>query len=463
MSELHVYNSHSKKKEPFNPIDPNRITMYVCGPTVYNLIHIGNARPAVVFDTLYRLLKRHYPNVIYARNITDVDDKINKAAFDQNRTIKDVSDEFTQKYLDDISHLNVLEPDIQPRATDHIGEMITMVQALIDKGHAYEAEGHVLFAVDSFENYGELSGRDMDDMIAGARVEVAPYKRNAADFVLWKPSDASQPGWESPWGYGRPGWHLECSAMIEKHLGISIDIHGGGQDLQFPHHENEVAQSCCAHDGQEYVRYWMHNGYITMKGEKMSKSLGNIFTVRDLLEKVPGEVLRFVLLSAHYRKPLDWSESVIEAARKTLDGLYNALYLKSAIEPSSDTAEIEKLVEPVEQALLDDLNTPLAISHLHELAKQLNKADDEHSALYKAALIEAAHRMGLLFNNPEEWRKGDAVSDGLSDDEIEKLITERAQAKADKNWARADEIRDLFSESNIILEDSASGTTWRRG
>jgi cysteinyl-tRNA synthetase len=462
MAEIQIYDSAHRHKHAFKPIDPNRVTMYVCGPTVYNYIHIGNARPIVVFDTFYRLLKRHYPKVIYARNITDVDDKINKAAHEQGKTIREITDFFISAYHADIAALNTLPPDIEPRATDHIGQMQTMILALIEKGHAYVAEGHVLFDVSSMADYGALSGRDMEDMIAGARVEVAPYKKNAADFVLWKPSDATQPGWDSPWGYGRPGWHVECSAMIETHLGISIDVHGGGQDLQFPHHENEVAQSCCAHDGKEFVRYWMHNGFITMKGEKMSKSLGNIFTLHELLQKVPGEVLRYVLLSAHYRKPLDWSEEVITLAQASLDRFYNALYLAADVVPA---VNFGARLDAFEAALMDDLNTPLAIAEMHAIAGELNKATEQEAAELKAALLEAGARLGLLSYEVEAWRKGTLIASegGVDDAAIDALIAERAQAKADKNWARADAIRKELTEAGILLEDSAAGTTWKRG
>jgi len=359
-----IYNTSTRSKEDFVPIDPECVRMYVCGPTVYNYVHIGNARPAVVFDVLKRTLDTLYPSVVYARNITDIDDKIMKAANESGRSIESVASEYTQAYIEDMSSIGVAEPTIAPKATDHIEQMINMVQSLVDKGHAYAAEGHVLFDVRSMDDYGKLSNRSLEDMLDGARVEVAPYKKYAGDFVLWKPSSSEEPGWESPWGRGRPGWHLECSAMIEEHLGDSIDIHGGGRDLIFPHHENERAQSKCAHDGKAFVKYWMHNGYINIDGEKMSKSLGNFRTVRDLLSQYHGEVIRFALLSAHYRSELDFSVSLLDQSKASLDGLYGALRSSSDV-PSVDVNVKES---PAFDALADDLNTALAISECH--AKQ---------------------------------------------------------------------------------------------
>ncbi|MEX0606588.1 MAG: cysteine--tRNA ligase, partial [Halofilum sp. (in: g-proteobacteria)] len=316
---LTLHNTLTHQRETFVPRDPERVTMYVCGPTVYNLVHIGNARPVVVFDVLFRLLRTLYPNVVYARNITDVDDKINAAAKEGNEPIGALAARYAQAFHEDVAALGTLPPTVEPRATEHIEPMIRMIESLIASSHAYEAEGHVLFHVQSMDDYGQLSGRQREDMIAGARVEIAPYKRDPADFVLWKPSSDDLPGWESPWGRGRPGWHLECSVMAESHLGETIDIHGGGQDLIFPHHENEIAQSRCAHGGADLARYWLHNGYITIEGEKMSKSEGNFFTLRDLLAKYPGEVIRFALLAGHYRQPLDWSREGIEQARAAVD------------------------------------------------------------------------------------------------------------------------------------------------
>lgn len=454
---LKIYNTAQRKKENFEPIDPSNIKMYVCGPTVYNYVHIGNARPVVVFDTLFRLLKRLYPDVTYARNITDIDDKIMKAAKDSGRSIESITKEFSQAYSEDMAQLNTLTPSIVPYATDHLEQMINMIKTLINKGHAYEAEGHALFSVKSMENYGKLSNQSIDDMLDGARVEVAPYKQYAGDFVLWKPSKDDEPGWDSPWGRGRPGWHLECSAMIETHLGDTIDIHGGGRDLIFPHHENECAQSECAHDGKTYVKYWMHNGYVNIDGEKMSKSLGNFKTVRDLLQKYDGEVIRFALLSAHYRSELDFSSDLLNQSKASLDTLYGALRNAEINENESDESHIDNT--PGYQALLDDLNTSLAISDLHRLAKILNKGEEKNLAKVKAQLLSLGEVMGLLQKNPEAWFKGMPSDD---DTEIQALVDERIQAKKDRNYDRSDEIRNELNARGIELEDSKDGCSWRR-
>ncbi|WP_231757136.1 cysteine--tRNA ligase [Microbulbifer elongatus] len=454
---LKVYNTFSGEKEIFTPIQENRVRMYVCGPTVYNRVHIGNARPAVVFDTLYRVLKSLYSDVVYARNITDIDDKIMKAARDNGEEIGALSARFAQAYFEDMQALNTLQPDVTPYATQHLPEMIAMIEALVEKGHAYAAEGHVLFAVQSMDDYGKLSKRSLDDMLAGARVEVAPYKRYAGDFVLWKPSSEDEPGWESPWGRGRPGWHLECSAMIKKHLGDTIDIHGGGRDLTFPHHENEIAQSCCA-NGKEFVRYWMHNGYVNIDGEKMSKSLGNFRMVNDLLQQYPGEVLRFALLSAHYRSELNFSADLLDQAWRTLDGLYGALRETQSVEAAEANLEGTAFIE----ALHDDLNTPIAISELHQLARELNKAADADKPALKGQLLAASEMLGILQMDAEAWFKQSRGGDEISEDEIEALIAERQQSKKDKNFARADEIREELKAKGVVLEDSREGTKWRR-
>lgn len=464
MSTLFLYNTLHGKKQPFTPIDSEHITMYVCGPTVYNYVHIGNARPVVAFDLLFRVLNTLYPKVTYARNITDVDDKINKAAAENNEPISALAERYAGAFSEDMTQLNTLTPTIEPRATHTIDEMIILIQALIKKDHAYaitegEHTGHVLFDVRSYDNYGKLSKRSLDDMLAGARVEVASYKKYAGDFVLWKPSTGNAPGWESPWGFGRPGWHLECTAMIKKHLGDAIDIHGGGQDLIFPHHENEIAQGCCA-NGTNYVNYWLHNGYINIDGEKMSKSLGNFKTVRGLLELYNGEVLRFALLSAHYRSPLNWSHQLLQQAKASLDGLYTSLRNTAGIDVDT---QITINDEPAFTALLDDLNSPLAISELHQLSKALNKAKTlEEKQLAKSRLIALANVLGLLYQDPEQWFKGEYSSDGLSNDAIDALILERAQAKKNRDYARADEIRDQLTNNGIVLEDSADGTRWTR-
>ena len=357
-----IYNSYSRKKEVFKPVSEDLIKMYVCGPTVYNDPHIGNARPAVVFDVLYRLLNLLYPNVSYLRNITDIDDKINKEAQKLNTTIDVISNKYTKSYHEDMYALNVLEPTHEPRATEHINEIIHMIQGLIDKDYAYEAEAHVLFNVKSFKKYGVLSNRNLKEMVAGARVEVAPYKKNSHDFVLWKPSSSDLPGWDSPWGRGRPGWHIECSAMINKHLGSRIDIHGGGQDLIFPHHENEIAQSCCFNNNEFFVNYWIHNGYLQIEGEKMSKSLGNILTVKDLTKQYDGEVIRLALLSTHYRKPINFSFSLLNQTKNVLDKLYRLVESSEFVMPKDFS--INDIDKNVLSALCDDLNTPLAISKI---------------------------------------------------------------------------------------------------
>lgn len=462
--DIYLHNTLTNKKELFTPNDPQSVKMYVCGPTVYNYVHIGNARPVVVFDTLYRLLKRHYPEVRYARNITDVDDKINKAAKDNNETIRDLSSRYADAYRADMGHLFNLAPTLEPRATDNIEAMIELITSLIEKGHAYEAEGHVLFNVSSDPNYGCLSKRNQDDMIAGARVEVAPYKKNPFDFVLWKPSSEDLPGWESPWGRGRPGWHIECTAMINAHLGKTIDIHAGGLDLIFPHHENEIAQGTCAHHGERFVNYWLHNGYLTIDGEKMSKSLGNFSTVHELLAHWPGEVLRYALLSAHYRSPLDWSDDALTQAKASLDRLYGALRGRT---PASNAHH--PLLDTLEQHIADDLSTPQALAVLHQLASDANRADNaETKAHLQAVLANAGDRLGLLTQDPEGWFKWRAPAsqgnntDDLSDDAIEALIIERKEARKAKNFARSDEIRDLLKSKGIELEDTREGTRWTR-
>ena len=459
MTELHIHNTLTREKEDFVPLDPAHVRMYVCGPTVYDFAHLGNARPVVVFDVLYRLLKRHYPRVTYARNITDIDDKIMAKAKESGEPIDSITKRTTQAYHEDMAALNALPPDIEPRATQHIPQMIAMIEKLVAKKHAYVAEGHVLFNVPSMKNYGELSRRPRDELIAGARVDVAPYKKDAADFVLWKPSVPEQPGWDSPWGRGRPGWHIECSAMGEAHLGETFDIHGGGLDLIFPHHENEIAQSRCAHNGAPLAKVWMHNGFLTIDKDKMSKSLGNFFTVRQLLAKAPGEALRLALLTGHYRQPLDFSPEALEKAKQTLDRWYGALRAVANVQTTPS-----KIPEAFENALLDDLNTPQAISEIHELVNQLNRATTPvEQALIKAQLLAVGEALGFMQQNPEAWFKGQTVgSSGPSDTEIENQIAARLAARKAKNFAEADRIRDSLAAAGIILEDAAGGTTWRR-
>ncbi|WP_372085392.1 cysteine--tRNA ligase [Tistrella mobilis] len=461
---LSVYNTRTRAKEAFEPIDPDHIRMYVCGPTVYDRAHIGNARPVVVFDTLYRLLKASYPRVTYVRNITDVDDKIIVRAKESGEAIETLTARTALMFHEDMGELNALPPSIEPRATEHIPQMIDMIRRLMAKDHAYEAEGHVLFSVPSMPDYGGLSRRDREEMVAGARVEVAPYKRDAADFVLWKPSADDQPGWSSPWGRGRPGWHIECSAMAEAHLGETFDIHGGGQDLIFPHHENEIAQSQCAHDGALFVRYWMHNGFINVDGEKMSKSLGNFFTVRDLLGHVPGEAVRLLMLQTHYRRPLDWTQEGMERAKQTLDRFYNTLRLMDEIEPDGDCRVYP---DAVRVALEDDLNTPLALMHLHELVGEANRTTDRaERARLKAQILGAGHALGLLRLDPEAWFRGGPASGGETgpdEAEIEHLINERLAARRNRDFATADRIRDDLKARGVVLEDGPDGTRWKRG
>ncbi len=468
---LTLHDTLSRRKVAFTPRpDSNRITLYVCGPTVYNDVHIGNARPVVVFDALYRLLKAVYPDhqVVYARNVTDVDDKINAAAQAEGVPIREITERFAERYRTDMGRLGALPPDLEPRATEHIAPMRELIAALIGNGAAYAAEGHVLFDVTRYAAYGALSGRSLGDMIAGARVEVAPYKKNPQDFVLWKPSKPGEPEWPSPWGPGRPGWHIECSAMTEATLGLPVDIHGGGHDLIFPHHENEIAQACAAHGAEQpraYARYWMHNGFLTMDAEKMSKSLGNVVRVRELLERWPGEVLRFALLSAHYRAPLDWTDALLEQAKKSLDRLYGALddarRLTGEIGRGRIGTEADRAVR---ELLCDDLNTPGALSALFatsdRLRAELRAGQASAAAETAEVLVAEASLLGLLQDDPHAWftRGADA---GLSA-RIEALVAERVQVRAAKNWARADEIRAELTALNVEVLDGPGGTaTWR--
>lgn len=456
---LNIYNTKTRKKEFFVPQDENRVTMYVCGPTVYNYVHIGNARPVVVFDTLFRVLQILYPNVVYARNITDIDDKIMQAAKEEGVDISVITERYTQAYIEQMAEMKNEAPSLLPKATEHLPQMIAKMEAMVEAGHAYVADKHVLFSVTSLDSYGELSNRNLDEMLAGARVDVAGYKKHPGDFVLWKPSSDDEPGWDSPWGRGRPGWHTECVVMIESHLGETIDIHGGGKDLVFPHHENELAQAQCLHQDKSFVRYWMHNGFINVEGEKMSKSLGNFRTVKDLLDVYRGEVLRFALLSAHYRSEADFSADLLEQAKTSLDSLYLSLRECEDL-PATDDIDVEST--PVFKALCDDLNTPIAISELHNLSKALNKAEQSDKALLKSQLLCNAKLLGLLQQDPEAWFKENDSSEGIASADVDALVEERQQAKLDKNYARADEIRTQLSDQGIILEDSRDGTTWRR-
>jgi cysteinyl-tRNA synthetase len=453
---MRLYDTRTRRQHEFKPQDPGRVTMYVCGPTVYGYAHIGNARPAVVFDVLARLLRRSSGGLVYVRNVTDIDDKINAAAAAEGVPISALAARYTEAYHADLAALGVAAPDVEPRVTDHLPQIRDMIARLIARGNAYAAEGHVLFHVPSFPAYGELSGRRREDMIAGARVEVAPYKRDPYDFVLWKPSAADQPGWESPWGRGRPGWHIECSAMSEAHLGDTLDIHGGGSDLIFPHHENENAQSVCAHGGTAFARFWVHNGFVNVNREKMSKSLGNVLLVRDLLARAPGEAIRFALLSAHYRAPLEWDDETLVQARRALDRLYQAMRdLKDV--------PLEGAARPPEEfirALEEDLNTPQALAVLFELAREANRArDTDERARLKAALLGGGEALGLLQADPEQWFVGSHTA--LSVAEIERLIAERARARASRDFDLADRIRRQLAEQGVVLEDVAGGSRWR--
>ncbi|KLI99787.1 cysteine--tRNA ligase [Luteimonas sp. FCS-9] len=466
---LHLYNSLSRQVEPFAPLDPACPTMYVCGPTVYNYVHIGNARGPVVFGVLADLLRRRHGALRYARNITDVDDKINAAAAAQGVPISAITDRFVAAYREDMAALGVAPPDIEPAATAHIDRIVAMIESLIAAGHAYAAEGHVLFAVDTFDGYGKLSRRDPDDMLAGARIEVAPYKRGPGDFVLWKPSTDALPGWDSPWGRGRPGWHIECSAMAAAHLGTTIDIHAGGVDLQFPHHENEIAQSECAHGGAPFARVWLHNGMLTFAGSKMSKSLGNIERVHDLVRAHPPEALRYALLSAHYRQPLDWSDALIEQSVRTLDRLYGTLRELQGIDADA------VIPAEIEAALDEDLNTPKALGLLADIARDARKAlldaapaggaahagGHARAAEAKGRLLGAGLALGLLQQAPADWFGRGASED--DDARIQALIDERVAAKRARDFARADAIRDQLAADGIVLEDTPQGVRWKRG
>lgn len=458
---IFLYNSLTRRKEQLETLLPDRVGMYVCGPTVYNLAHIGNARPAVIFDVLARLLHLFYSDVTYVRNITDVDDKINAASIETGETIGVITERFTAAYHQDMAALNTAQPDAEPRVTDHIEQIVSMIESLVEREHAYLAEGHVLFDIKSFPEYGELSGRSTDDMIAGARVEIAPYKRDPMDFVLWKPSTTELPGWESPWGRGRPGWHIECSAMSESHLGETIDIHGGGRDLIFPHHENEIAQSTCAHGGAPYCRMWVHNEFVTVEGQKMSKSLGNVLLVRDLLDQAPAEAIRFALLSTHYRAALDWTTVRLDEAKRTLVKWYRALEVcttgSSSEEPVPDSEVIS--------ALCDDLNTSVAFARIHQLVRELGQSSDPaEQAKLKHTIVASADVLGLLQQDPttalaaltaSSLKRGDIDAAW-----IEQRIEDRRLARINKDFEQADHIRDELSAAGIRIEDSADGTTW---
>ena len=452
MSGIRLYNTLTRSKDEFIPLDASHVRVYACGPTVYDRIHVGNARPIVVFDVLVRLLRRSFDRVTYVRNITDVDDKIITRAAERSIGIDRLCEDTIACFHEDVAALGALPPDHEPRATEFIGGMIDMIRALIDGGFAYVAEGHVLFSVAKMPAYGALSGRSMDDMIAGARVEVAPYKRDPADFVLWKPSSDDQPGWDNPFSDtpGRPGWHIECSAMARHYLGETFDIHAGGLDLVFPHHENEIAQSCCAHGTDIMAAYWLHNGYVTMGDEKMSKSLGNILQAHEAISAHRGETVRAGLLGAHYRAPVALTDAALVEARNVLDRLYRAVGDALPDDGAVDGTFLE--------ALKDDLNTPAAMARLHELAGAANRGDGDAAV----ALKSSAAVMGLLGRTADEWARGDAGAGSLGDDEIESMIAARNEARATRDFAAADTIRDELAAAGILLEDGAGGTSWRR-
>ncbi len=469
MPELRLHNSLTRREEAFAPLDPSHLRMYVCGPTVYDLAHLGNARPVVVFDVLARLLRRLYPRVTYVRNITDVDDKINARSRESGEPIAAVTARTTADFHRDMAALGNLPPDVEPRATAHIPDMVAMIERLIARGHAYAAQGHVLFAVASFHDYGRLSGRSRDELIAGARVEVAPYKRDAGDFVLWKPANPDEPGWDSPWGRGRPGWHIECSAMSARHCGPVFDIHGGGHDLLFPHHENEVAQSRCAHGTDQMARHWVHNGMLRVDGEKMSKSLGNFVTVQDVLARGPwaGEAFRMLLLRTHYRAELDFTWEALAECKQELDEGYAALGRAAAA--GADRGLVDWALAP----LLDDLNTPLALARLRDLRtleniatvggspaavlRRLEREAVPAPGVAAASLRDAAGVLGVLARPPTEWLQA-----GVEPAAVERAVAARLTARAEKNFAEADRIRDELKVRGIVLEDGPSGTTWRR-
>jgi len=484
--KLKLYNTLTREKEEFIPQDPKRVTMYNCGPTVYSYAHIGNARAAVAADVLFRVLRHIYgaEHVVYARNITDVEDKINAAAAEQGVEISVITEKFAKIYNDDLAALGCLMPTMQPKATDHMGEMIAMIGTLMDDGYAYGADGHVFFDISTYDDYGKLSGNTLDQLRKGERVDDEEYarKKNAADFVLWKPSKKDEPSWDAPFGAGRPGWHIECSAMIEKNLGETIDIHCGGQDLKFPHHENEIAQSNCAHHGVPLANYWLHNGFLQMDSTKMSKSLGNVKLIHELLETWDGEVLRFALLSGHYRSELDWTDDLLKQSKATLDGWYRVLYeaQKFKFTPKNYREDSHVSFLDFYERFYEDINTPLALalnSKTVVVANALLVAfegfiDEEqiipekklqHFYYLIQKLKEHSNLLGLLQKDPEEWFRGKGKEGGLSDADIDALIEERAAVRAAKNWARADEIRDIFKAENIVLEDGADKTTWRRG
>jgi len=456
---LKIHNTLSGIKETFKPVNEKHVRVYACGPTVYNFAHIGNARMAVVNDLLINVLRTQYNKVTYVSNITDIDDKIIDAAHELNEPIKNLTTKYTKIYNEDMGYLNVNLPDVQPRATEHINEMTDLIKKLIENGNAYEKEGHVLFHVPSFSKYGVLSKRNRDEQIAGSRVDIAPFKKDPADFILWKPSPNPLPGWDSPWDFGRPGWHLECSAMSEKTLGLPFDIHSGGMDLVFPHHENEIAQTCSLnknHDPKCFAHFWFHNGFVNVEGEKMSKSIGNIRLVNDLKNQFSGEVLRLTLLSAHYRQPLNWTKEIIDQNSKMLDRFYRTLKELKNIEITS-----ENLSDEIMQSLLDDINTPKVLAQLNTLSNKLSSANKGEKIDIKNNLIAAGKILGIMVEDPEMWL-GYNQSENPEKEEIEGLINQRNEARRDKDFKLADKIRDELKIKGIEIEDTKNGTIWRK-
>tara|TARA_B100001093_G_C26748143_1_gene979842 strand:+ start:17 stop:1384 length:1368 start_codon:yes stop_codon:yes gene_type:complete len=452
--DYQFYDTYSSTKKIFLPLDPTNVRMYVCGPTVYDYAHVGNARPVIVFDIVYRMLKLKYgeDNVTYVRNITDVDDKIIEASNSLNEDIASLTKRTIKYFHDDAKYVGALTPNYEPKATDHISEMISIIQQLIEKNHAYVSEGNVLFAVDTFENYGKLSGKSLSDLVAGSRVEVAKYKKNSADFTLWKPSKENEPGWDSPWGKGRPGWHIECSAMSEKYLGQNFDIHGGGQDLTFPHHENEIAQSESCNN-KKFANFWMHNGFLSIEGEKMSKSLGNFITINELKDRYQGDVIRLNMMLTHYRQPLNWTEKSLKESKKILDKWYKII----GINDQNLKQENDKVSKTILGALADDVNTPLAISELHQLYKVANDGDNNALSVF----YNSCKFLGILNSDYNDWSKWQPKDTNLNEKLINELITKRNQARNKKNFSEADRIRDELFNLGVILEDKDSKTTWK--
>ena len=451
---LHLYDTFSNSKREFRPIDPNNVRMYVCGPTVYDYAHVGNARPVIVFDTLFRIMRHSYgvDHVTYVRNITDVDDKIIEAANSNKEDISSLTSRTIQYFHEDASYIGALVPTIEPKATDHINEMVEMIETLIAKGFAYEVDGNVLFSSSKYDQYGKLSGKNIDELIAGARVDIEDFKKEASDFILWKPSKDNEPGWESPWGKGRPGWHIECSAMSKKYLGDTFDIHGGGQDLIFPHHENEIAQSECCHE-KKFANYWLHNGFLTVEGNKMAKSEGNFTTVNELKDRYHGEVIRLAMLMTHYRQPLNWTENSLLESKKILNKWFS-FFLD--IEISKDDGEI--VDENILSALKDDINTPKAISELHQLFKNISRED----ALSLKKFLNSARLLGLMLCSPKEWTEWNVRENNLDEIEINELIEKRNLLRDQGNYNDADKIRSQLDELGIILEDKDGKTSWKQ-